>query len=256
MRVLLFLLFLFGFKAENDIVESTDISETLLDPSSDQIMLSLKYLPQIFGPFNEPFLTEISKNKQRIEDVLRIDVESLMEADNRQLFDQFHEIKNVLNESLNSLMKQCQQFSTDIHLIHESEAENVSILIQDLNEDVINEANQLLESVDIFNERIKTLFQLSDDKFLKLRGQKLRESFQLYLLTFQDESTEFKERFDAAISVLNEMKEQSSVKFLYDPGNDEVLRVGSDGQSVKERRDDVVLEGLEELYVHTNNQEL
>jgi hypothetical protein len=228
---------------------------TVSDRSDNLEALPNKYLPQIFEPFNAVFLTEIMKSSQRIEEGLRVDEDLIMEVDDRQLVDQFHSIRNILNESVNSLMKQCQQFSQQTHLISESEANNGSILIQELNEDVVNEANVLLDSVALFHERMTTLFQLSDDKFLKLRGKKLRESVSLYLMAFEDEAKEFNGHLQTAITALNKLKDESSVQFLYDRENDEVLTT-SGSKRLKPDGAEVILEGLEDLFVQTNNQEL
>jgi hypothetical protein len=241
-RKFLFFLFWTLGAVKSQIINTN--GDNSIEKGSEERAIPHQYLPQIFDPFSQQFLNILMKNQQKIDAELNFDSDSI-EKD--KIIEKFHEIRPILTEAIGNILKECKIFRLQVKKISFSEQTNV--LVSEFNEDVLNHASYLFESAEIFHERIHTLFQLSDDQFIRIRANQVREVFEMYLMTFREESKEFNQRLTSTVNKLNELKEKSSEESYFNESNDEQEDLFG------QKMDDITSEGLESLYVHKDQQD-
>jgi hypothetical protein len=198
------------------------------------------FIPQIFEPLSQQFLTALIMNQQIVDRELDFDCAAI---ENEQVLERFNGIRPTLTKSIGNILEDCKIFRLKVKNISLEQTNN---LIRDFNEEVLSHASYLYESAEIFHERIHTLLQLSDDQFLRIRASQVKEMVEMYLITFREESKEFNQRLTSTLKRLNELKAKASDESYFKEQSDEpegILGLGDES------------EGLESLYVHDGQQQ-
>ena len=233
-----------------------------------------KYTPQIFDPLKDFYFYQEIKNennkilKQMNEITEQIDsfnvkikpsdnqlnVNLKPTPTNQLIVSLFHELTSNLNELIRNILSSLREIIKEMNQIYHQE-EDLPTLLSNLYDEVIQKVEQIVEYGLIYQERIVTLVQLSENQF-KLKGLKLRDAITSYLMAFQEESNEFINQADVIINSLIHLKEENSeVFYSFESESELESEFENKGKTINSIEDSSLefgLEGLEDLKIEVH----